>query len=74
MQHLKTNVFEWIDELYDNVWIHVDVLDELLVARQVVEREIQRRAWHVFDPVTLTTDERVIYQAQVNQIKAAFAE
>lgn len=71
-QYLKTNVFEWIDELYDNVWIHVDVLDELLVARQVVESEIQRRAWHVFDPVTLTTDERVIYQAQVNQIKAAF--
>lgn len=36
------NVFEWIDQLYGNVWIHEDVLSELLLKDEQVRNEIKK--------------------------------
>lgn len=45
----KDNVFDWIDTLYSDVWIHIDVLNELLLGKNRVEEEINSRHWHIFD-------------------------
>ena len=52
----------------------MDVLDEVLLKRQRVEAEIQAGRWRLFDPLTnFSSAERIIYNAQVEEIKEAFA-
>ena len=73
-QYNKENIFSWFNKLYGNIWIHMDVLDEVLLKRQRVEAEIQAGRWRLFDPLTnFSSAERIIYNAQVEEIKEAFA-
>jgi len=74
MQYHKENVFEWIELLYGNVWIHMSVLAELLQGRAIVEREIRQRNWQIFDTSKLTANEKVIYASYVAEIKNAFRQ
>jgi len=74
MQYRKENVFDWIDLLYSNVWIHVDVLAELLQGRKIIEQEINKRRWQIFDPENLTSAEGTIYRNYLNEIKNAFRQ
>ena len=50
VDYQKDNVFDWIDTLYRDVWIHQEVLKELLLGKSRVEEEIHYRHWHTFDP------------------------
>lgn len=68
----KDNVFDWIDRLYSDVWVHVDVLDEMLIGRKRIEAEINSRGWHVFDPGDLSEPEQKLYHAHLAGIKVAF--
>lgn len=72
MQYKKEDVFTWFNALYENIWIHVEVLNELLTGKNRVLQEINQGNWHLYDPNTLPHDEYIIYKAEINQIRDAF--
>lgn len=71
------NVFEWIDSLYKEVYIHQMVLDEILQesARQKVYHYIEARHWHLFNPddeKCLSDELYEVYESYVDEMKQAF--
>ena len=71
------DVFHWIHQLYDQVYIHKMVLDELLQSRvrQKVQSYLDSNQWHLFDPDDenhLCNELYEIYEVYVQQITAAF--
>lgn len=68
----KDNVFDWIETLYSDVWIHIDVLNELLLGKSSVEEEINSRHWHIFDPSSLSDIEQEVYDMHFDGIQEAF--
>lgn len=71
------NIFDWIDALYEEVYIHQMVLDEILSARarKKVTQYIDDGRWRLFNPDDencLSDDLYVIYEGYVKQIKQAF--
>ena len=58
----QADVFDWINSLYGQVLIHVEVLNELKISsvRQRVDAFIQDGEWMLFDPeseTSIATDE-----------------
>lgn len=68
----RENIFEWIDKLYSDVWIHADVLNEMLLKRAKIEQEICNRNWNIFDSGDLESDEQELYQVYISEIESAF--
>lgn len=71
------NIFEWIDQLYEEVYIHRIVLEEIVSpnARQKVQSYIDLKKWHLFDPDDencLSDDLYEIYEGYVSDVKQAF--
>ncbi|MDT3425206.1 putative nucleic acid-binding protein [Paenibacillus forsythiae] len=48
----KSDVLNWLEELYDTIYIHSEVLDELLIEsnKQIVRERIENGKWTLFDP------------------------
>ncbi|BDZ30477.1 PIN domain-containing protein [Lactiplantibacillus sp. WILCCON 0030] len=67
----KENIFDWIDKLYGHVWIHSDVLAEVLQGKAKIEQEISTRKWAIFDPAELSIDENEIYEFYIEMIETA---
>ncbi|BBM21640.1 hypothetical protein GA516_01015 [Lactobacillus pentosus] len=72
VDYQKDNVFDWIDTLYRDVWIHQEVLKELLLGKSRVEEEIHSRHWHTFDPLNLSDIEQELYDTYFDGIQEAF--
>lgn len=73
----NANVFEWINELYHNVYIHKEVYNELLFSsvKKAVDELIASGEWIFFDPKSassLSPIEQEIYQQRLNDVKDAF--
>ena len=73
------NIFDWIDALYEEVYIHQMVLDEILSAsaRHKVTQYIDDGRWHLFNPDDencLSDDLYAIYEGYVHQMKQAFRQ
>lgn len=73
------NVFEWIDQLYEEVYIHQMVLDEMLrpSTRQKVQHYIDSGLWFLFNPDDencLSDDLYAIYESYVSEMKQAFRQ
>lgn len=73
------NIFEWIDSLYEEVYIHQMVLNEILgvSAKKKVTEYIDDGRWHLFNPDDencLSDDLHAIYEGYVHQIKRAFRQ
>jgi predicted nucleic acid-binding protein len=47
----SADVFSWIDSLYDDIYIHQEVLDELLISdvRKKVQGYIDEGKWKLFN-------------------------
>lgn len=72
-QYNKEDVFSWFNQLYGNICVHIDVLNEMLIKRDRVQNEIDAGRWQLFDPSTsLSADEQVVYRALIKTIKEAF--
>lgn len=61
----SADVFSWINSLYEDIYIHQEVLDELLVSdvRNRVKSYIDQGKWKLFDPddeKALTEDDYAI--------------
>lgn len=48
----KTDVFQWLNQLYEEIYIHIEVLNELQVAsvRKKADEFIASGQWILFDP------------------------
>lgn len=73
------NIFDWIDELYEEVYIHQMVLEEILSAnaKKKVTQYIDEGRWHLFDPDDencLSDELYAIYEGYVHQIREAFRQ
>ncbi|MGE7673136.1 PIN domain-containing protein [Lysinibacillus sp. NPDC094403] len=72
------NVFEWIDALYDEVYVHQMVYDELLLneVKQNVDNKLTND-WILFDPddeSTLSDDMYEIYERYLDDVKQGFSD
>lgn len=73
-QYHRDDVFSWFNKLYGNIWVHIDVLEEILIKRQRVQEEINANRWHLFDPfANLSAEEQIVYNAYVTDIRNAFS-
>ncbi|MGX7024941.1 PIN domain-containing protein [Vagococcus hydrophili] len=76
----KQDVFQWIDELYDTIYVHKDILEELnsQKSKEIIEEKIKSNSkWVLFDPEDenrLTDDEYTIYLEIYNEIRRQFTE
>lgn len=75
----SADVFQWINELYEEIYIHKVVLDELRISsvRQKVEMYIKQGAWYTFDPddeETLPDDLFAIYEGYMGDMRQAFED
>lgn len=73
----QANVFDWINELYQNVYIHKEVYNELLFpsVKNTVDGLIASGKWSLFDPksaTSLSPIEQEIYQQRLTDVKDAF--
>lgn len=71
----KSDVIGWINQLYEDVYIHISVLNELLLNRSVAEKQIHEQRWQLFDPddvQCLSHDEFEIYRYYERYIGESF--
>ncbi|ACA42251.1 MULTISPECIES: PIN domain-containing protein [Lysinibacillus] len=76
--HIK-DVFQWIESLYEEIYIHQMVLDELIssTARSKVESKLKEGQWILFDPddeETLSDEQFAIYEGYLSDVKQAFVD
>ncbi|MBO2946122.1 hypothetical protein JJQ72_19275 [Paenibacillus sp. F411] len=75
----SADVFSWIDSLYEDIYIHQEVLDELLISdvRKKVQSYIDQGKWKLFDPddeEALTEDDYAIYESYLTDMHKAFSD
>lgn len=73
----KEYVLEWMNSLYDDIYIHIDVYEELLFSsiRQTIDSFVQKNQWTLFDPFDpafLSKAEQKIYRNRLADVKDAF--
>lgn len=73
----KADVFGWLHGLYEEVYIHKTVLDELRISsvRMKVETFIAEKKWILFDPAdenTVSDETYELYQSFVRDMQDAF--
>lgn len=73
----KSNSFAWLNDLYQTVYIHQMVLDEVVEneSRSIIESAIESFHWKIFDPddeLELSYEEYKIYEFHLETIKRAF--
>lgn len=78
-QYQLADVFLWIDQLYEEIFIYKVVLDELLetAVRSKVLAYIEKGKWCLFDPddeEALSEEMYIIYERHVGDIKHAFRQ
>ncbi len=73
----SSNVFQWICDLYELVYVHQGVYDELILGslKSIVDQLIKNNDWILFNPYddhTLTDDEYAIYDSLHQDVISAF--
>jgi hypothetical protein len=73
----KSDILGWLDELYDTLYIHSEVLAEILIGsnKRIVLERMDKGKWILFDssdPRQITDDEFPIYERIVKYIEQGF--
>ncbi|KMY52541.1 hypothetical protein AC623_20615 [Bacillus sp. FJAT-27231] len=71
----KHDVFAWINDLYETIYIHSAVLAELLTNSERAQQYINEGRWLLFDPLDqncLPDDSRPIYEMYADMVKDGF--
>lgn len=71
----KINPFLWLDQLYEQIYVHVDVLNELTKNAKNIVQQVTELKWTVFDPSSeqcLTDEQFIMYEAYFDQVRADF--
>lgn len=73
----KADVFEWMDQLYGEIYIHQEVLNELILPsiKSKIETFFSTGRWKLFEPrIILSGLEFDIYQERLSDVKDAFVK
>jgi rRNA-processing protein FCF1 len=75
----KMDVFSWINALYEEIYIHQSVLEELVVTslRQKAEEMLQSKQWKLFNPdeeSTLSDELFPLYESYVKDVRNSFRQ
>lgn len=76
----KYQVDKWLEQLYDIIYIHKDIMDEIQLdsVRQIIQTKIKMsETWQLFDPddeQILTEEDYIIYHAIYDQYRQYFSE
>lgn len=75
----KHDIFEWIDQVYDDVYIHIEVVNEFKVESEKdrILKVIDERGWSLFDhndENVLPDKHRAIYWGYVDGVSKGFEE
>lgn len=73
----KNNILEWMNLLYDDIYIHIEVYNELLTSsiKKTVRSFINEKQWTLFDPSDssyLTKAEQEIYRNRLADVTESF--
>lgn len=73
----KENVFEWMSKLYEEIYIHSEVYNEILIleTQKKVDTLINSGEWKLFDPNNspfLSDLEKTIYAERLKDVMNAF--
>lgn len=71
----RENIIEWINNLYEEIYIHSSVLNELLINRFYAEQQIQHGNWILFNPDDencLSDEEYIIYESYKENVQDGF--
>lgn len=73
----KENIFEWISALYETVYVHQEVLNELLdgTVRTLVQELLDSGSWMLFNPENadcLSDEEYEIYLQYLDDVQQGF--
>lgn len=68
------DIFAWIKEIYETIYIHQSVLDELVINKHIAQKYIDQKDWLLFNPTdNLTPEELVVYSLYVDRVTTGFA-
>lgn len=73
----KSDVFDWIDEVYEEIYINIEVLNEFRIEteKEGILAQINQRNWKLFDhkdSTCLTDNQRVLYWTYVSNVRKGF--
>lgn len=69
----KDDAFDWINKLYEKVYIHQTVLEELMLNKGIAEKYISEDSWILFNPKNdLSDDELAIYEMYIDMVDDGF--
>lgn len=72
----RANVLEWINNLYDEIYIHISVLNELITNRIYAEQQIKDGNWILFNPddeERLSDTNFIIYERYRENVNNGFS-
>jgi len=71
----RVDVLAWINSLYEEIYIHISVMDELITNKGYAEGQIENGTWILFDPDNencLSDEEFIIYESYKRNVIDGF--
>lgn len=77
LDYRKYDVFDWIDHVYESIYIHIEVVNEFRIEseRKAILEVIRDRNWILFDHNdgnSLSDDRKSLYWKYVNEVRKGF--
>lgn len=77
LDYRKYDVFDWIDHVYENIYIHIEVVDEFKIEseRMSILKVIKDKGWKLFDHKdenSLPDEYKSLYWNYVNEVRGGF--
>ncbi|MBM7572929.1 hypothetical protein [Aquibacillus albus] len=71
----REDVLGWINNLYDKIYIHISVMNELITNKSYAEEQIENGNWILFDPDDencLSNEQFTIYEHYIQNVRDGF--
>jgi hypothetical protein len=73
----KCDVYDWIDGVYEDIYVHIEVVNEFKVETEKKEilEQIQKRNWNLFDhndKSCLPDNQKTLYRMYVDSVRKGF--
>lgn len=77
LDYRKYDVFDWIDHVYENIYVHIEVVNEFKIEseRKSILGVIKDRGWILFDhndQNSLPEEHKSLYWNYVNEVRVGF--
>lgn len=77
LDYRKYDVFDWIDQVYENIYVHIEVINEFRIEseRKSILRTINDRGWNLFDyndEKSLPNEHRTLYWSYYDEVRLGF--